>query len=386
MRHAHRLAVGAVALILVSGSAAAAQSPAPAPEAWTQSDVLQGFDPMAVDLTGFTPGPNGEQSVNMADVADPTPECIQQIKDAKLKLAFLNGYAGLTWMSAIEAGVKGAAEAYGIEIVATASTDFAPATEATAVETVMASKPDILITIPVDATAGAANYKPALDAQTTMAFYDNPVEGWTGGKEYVAIVTGDHYRMGKDAADLLAQAIGETGTYGFLQFDVPFYNSNNREKGFLAQMAQAHPGLKNVAWGGFTSDTEAAEQADAMLLQHPDLDGIYVSYSGGPNTALLASLAAHDNTHTKVVTHDLDAVNDVSMATEGSNYYGTAIEHTYDEGYGTVKAAVLARCGVDVPPFIVVPALAVNRDNLAQAWQEGFHQDAPAEVLAALGQ
>ncbi len=86
------------------------------------------------------------------------------------------------------------------------------------------------------------------------------------------------------------------------------------------------------------------------------------------------------------MTHDLDAANDVIMATKGSNYYGTAIEHTYDEGANTVKAAVLSRCGVDVPPFMVVPALAVNRDNLAQAWQEGFHADPPAEVTAALGQ
>ena len=382
MRHARTLVTAAAALVLISAGAAVAQSP----EAWTQSDVLQGFDPLSVDLTGFTPGPNGEQSVNAADVADPTPECLQKIKDAKLKLAFLNGYAGLSWMSAIEAGVRGQAAEYGIDVVATASTDFDPAKEATAVETVMASKPDVLITIPVDATAGAADYKPALDAGTTMAFYDNPVEGWTGGQQYVAIVTGDHYRMGKDAADLLAQAIGETGTYGFLQFDVPFYNSNNREKGFLAEMAQAHPGLKNVAWAGFTTDAQAGEAADAMLLQHPDLDGIYVSYSGGPNTALLASLAAANNTHTKVVTHDLDAVNDVSMATKGSNYVGTAIEHTFDEGANTVKAAALARCGVEVPPFIVVPALAVSRDNLAQAWQEGFHQKPPAEVQAALAQ
>jgi ribose transport system substrate-binding protein len=384
MHHPIRLAAGAVALVLISGSAAVAQSPAAEPEAWTQSDVLAGFDPLAVDLTGFTPGPNGEQSVNMADVADPTQECLDQVKG--LKLAFLNGYAGLTWMSAIEAGVNGQAAEYGIDVVATATSNFDPAQEATAVETLMASQPDILITIPVDATAGAANYAPALEAGTTMAFYDNPVEGWTGGDQYAAIVTGDHYRMGKDAADLLAQAIGETGTYGFIQLDVPFYNSNNREKGFLAEMAQAHPGLKNVAWAGFTTDTQAAEAADAMLLQHPDLDGIYVSYSGGPGTAVLASLAAANNTHTKVVTHDLDAVNDVAMATKGSNYIGTAIEHTYDEGAGTVKAAVLARCGLDVPPFIVVPALAVNRDNLAQAWQEAFHMDAPADVQAALAE
>lgn len=385
MRQKRMVAAGAMALMLVSAGGAVAQSPAAgAPEAWTKSDVLKGFDPLAVDLTGFTPGPNGEQSVNAADVADPTAECLQQIKDAKLKLAFLNGYAGVTWMSAIEAGVRGKAAEYGIDVVATASADFDPAKEATAVETLMASQPDILITIPVDPTAGAANYKPALDAGTTLVFYDNPVDGWTGGKEYVGIVTGDHYRMGKDAADLLAQAIGETGTYGFIELDVPFYNSNNREKGFLAEMAQAHPGLKNVAWAGFTDGSTVAADTDAMLLQNPDLDGIYVSYSGGPGTDVLASLASAGNTHVKVVTHDLDAANDVIMATKDSNYYGTAIEHTYDEGANTVKAAVLSRCGVAVPPFMVVPAMAVTRDNLAQAWQEGFHADPPAEVTAAL--
>ncbi len=247
-------------------------------------------------------------------------------------------------MSAIEAGVNAKAAEYGIDVVATASTDFDPAKEASAVETVMASKPDILITIPVDPTAGAQDYKPALDAGVTMAFYDNPVDGWTAGDQYVAVTAGDHYRMGKTAADLLADAIGETGTYGFIQLDVVFYNSNNREKGFLAEMAQAHPGIRNVAWAGFTDESTIGATADAMLTQHPDLDGIYVSYSGAA-TAVFASLAQANNTHIKVVTHDLDAANDVIMATPGSNYYGTAIEHTFDEGANTVKAAVLQRCG-----------------------------------------
>jgi ribose transport system substrate-binding protein len=362
----------------------AAPSVAASPEAWTQSDIFKDFDPMSVDLTGFTPGPTGEASTDASTLPAPDADCLAKVKG--LKLAFLSGLSGNTWMGAIEKGVRERAAEYGIDVVATASTDFDPAKEASAVETVMASKPDILVTIPVDPTAGAQNYKPALDAGTTISFYDNPVDGWTGGNQYVAIVTGDHYRMGKDAADLLAKAIGEEGTYGFIQLDVPFYNSNNREKGFLAQMAQAHPGLKNVAWSGFTSDSTVGASTDAMLTQHPDLDGIYVSYSGGPATAVLASLQNAGNTKVKVVTHDLDAANDVIMATPDSNYYGTAIEHTYDEGANTVTTAVLKRCGVDVPPFIVVPALGVSRDNLAAAWQEGFHQDPPAEVTAALGQ
>ncbi|MFN8631833.1 MAG: substrate-binding domain-containing protein [Chloroflexota bacterium] len=367
-----------------AASTAPSATAAAATGAWQQSDIFKDFDPLKVDLTGFTPGPNGEQSTNAADVPEPSAQCLAQVKGKKV--AFLNGLSGNSWMAAIEKGVREKAAAYGLTIAATASTDFDPAKEAAAVETVMASKPDILITIPVDPASGAADYKPAVDAGVTLSFYDNPVTGYTAGKEYVAITTGDHYRMGKNAADLLAQALGGKGKYGFIQLDVVFYNSNNREKGFLAEMAQKYPDMQNVAWAGFTSDSTVGAATDAMLTQHPDLDGIYVSYSGGPATAVLASLQAAGNTHIKVVTHDLDAANDVIMATKDSNYYGTAIESTYDEGAGTVKAAVLKLCGETVPPFIVVPALAVNRDNLAQAWADAWHQTPPAEVTKALGQ
>lgn len=380
MRQAHTIVAGAVALVLVSAGAVGAQDPEP----WTQSDVLAGFDPATLDLTGSTPGPNGEASTNAADVPDPSAECLAKIKEDGLKLAFLSS-AQITWFAAIEQGVRDKAAEYGIEVVMTADSAFDPAKQAADVETAMASSPDILIALPNDPVSAAQAFKPAVDKGVTIVFYDNPADGFTAGKEYVTIVTGDHYRMGKGAADLLAEAMGGTGTYGFIQLDVPFYNTNNREKGFLAQMAQAYPDIKNVAWEGFTSDTTVGAATDAMLLQNPDLGGIYVSYSGGPGTAVLASLAAAGNDKVKVVTHDLDAANDVVMATEGSNYYGTAIEATYDEGANTVKAAVLARCGEEVPPFIVVPALTASRANLAEAWQQGLHMDPPAEVTAALG-
>jgi len=366
--------------------APAATVPTTAPaEAWTQSDIFKGFDPMSIDLQGYTPGPNGEHSTAVADLPDPSAECVAKIKGENLKLAFLSS-AQITWFAAIEKGVRDEAAKYGISIAMTADSNFDPAKQASDVETAMASKPDILIALPNDPVSAAQAFKPALDAGTTIVFYDNPVDGWTAGKEYVTISTGDHYRMGMKAADLLAQAIGENGTYGFIQLDVVFYNSNNREKGFLAEMAQKHPGIRNVAWAGFTDAATVGQATDAMLSQHPDLDGIYVSYSGGPATAVLASLSAAGNTHVKVVTHDLDAANDVVMATQGSNYFGTAIESTYLEGATTVKAAVLSRCGVAVPPFVVVPALSATRETLVQAWHDGLHTDPPADVLKALGQ
>jgi ribose transport system substrate-binding protein len=354
-------------------------------EAWTKSDIFKGFDPTSLDLTSYTPGPNGEHSTAAADVPDPTPECLQKVRDEKLKLAFLSS-AQVTWFAAIEKGVREKAAEYGIDVVMTADSAFDPAKQASDVETAMASKPDILIALPNDPVSAAQAFKPAVDAGTTVVFYDNPADGWTAGKEYVTIVTGDHYRMGKDAADLLGGALGGQGTYGFIQLDTAFYNTNNREKGFVAEMAQKYPNIKNVAWSGFTAESTVGDATDAMLTQNPNLDGIYVSYSGGAGTAVLASLQAAGNSHVKVVTHDLDNANDVVLATKDSNYYGTAVEQTYDEGANTVKAAVLSRCGVDVPPFIVVPALAVNRDNLAQAWHDVLHVDPPAAVVTALGQ
>ena len=153
-------------------------------------------------------------------------------------------------MAAIEKGVREKAAEYGITVAATAATDFDPAKEAAAVETVMASKPDILVTIPVDPIAGAADYKPALDAGTTIVFYDNPVDGWTAGNQYV-----DHqhrrplpHGQGRGRPARPRRSNG-TGTYGFIQLDVVFYNSNNREKGFLAEMAQKYPNMQERRLG-----------------------------------------------------------------------------------------------------------------------------------------
>ncbi len=36
-----------------------------------------------------------------------------------------------------------------------------------------------------------------------------------------------------------------------------------------------------------------------------------------------------------------------------------------------------------VPPFVVVPAVTVTRDNLSQAWQESLHRALPGSLATA---
>ncbi len=221
MRHAPRYAVGAVAFVLLSGSAAVAQSPAAPTEAWTQSSVLAGFDPLAVDLTGSTPGPNGEQSVAAADVPDPTAECIQQIKDAKLKLAFLNGYAGISWMSAIEAGVQGQGSRVRHRRRGHGHRGLRPAQGGDGRRDPDGQRPRHPHHHPgrPGLGRGRTTSPPSTPARPSCSTTTRSTAG-PPARSTSRIVTGDHYRMGKDAADLLAEALGDTGTYGFIQYDV----------------------------------------------------------------------------------------------------------------------------------------------------------------------
>ena len=58
-----------------------------------------------------------------------------------------------------------------------------------------------------------------------------------------------------------------------------------------------------------------------MLTQHPDLDGIYVTWAE-PALSVLSTLRATGNTHTKIVTLDLNEPAALDMV-KGGNCRGT---------------------------------------------------------------
>ena len=57
-------------------------------------------------------------------------------------------------------------------------------------------KPDIIVSIPVDAVATAAAYKAAADKGVKLVFMDNVPKGFIAGKDYVSSVSADNYGNG----------------------------------------------------------------------------------------------------------------------------------------------------------------------------------------------
>ncbi len=346
------------------------------------SSTAPATSPGSIDLSAVTVGPNGEASTAAASIAALTSDELQKIKDGRHKAALLWAGAG-TWYNALEAGAKEAFGLLGIDVVTTAEANFDPAKQATDVETAMALKPDVILTLPVDPTAGAKAFKPAVDAGAKIVFVDNGIDGYQAGKDYVAITTGDHFGMGKAAADLMAKALGaQGGSIGYIYHDAVFYVTNNRDRYFKAAIEQTYPNIQIVASQGFTEEGKTQEIAAAMLTQHPDIKGIYVAWSAAAQ-GVIAALREAGRKDVKVVAYDLDNTNDLDMAQCG-NMYGVALDQPYLEGQTMALLAAYALLGKPTPPFVTVPVLTETRDTIEQTWKQDVNSKPSQEILDAL--
>lgn len=336
-----------------------------------------------IDLDAATVGPNGEASTPVDQIPALTAEELETIKNGGHKAALLWAGAG-TWYNALSSGAKDAFTELGIEVVAETEANFDPARQATDVETAMALQPDIILTLPVDPVAGAQAFRPAVDAGAKLVFVDNGVDGYQPGTDYVSIVTGDHFGMGKEAARLMSEAIGGSGRIGMIFHDAVFYVTNNRDRYFKAAIEQLYPDIEIVAEQGFAEEGRTQEIAAAMLAQNPDLDGIYVAWSSAAQ-GVIAALREAGKDDVKVVAYDLDATNDLDMAQCG-NMAAVALDWPYLEGRTMALLGAHALLGNETPAFVTVPVQAETRDTIEQVWNENVNATPPQEILDALAE
>jgi ribose transport system substrate-binding protein len=335
----------------------------------------------AIDLDAPTEGPNGQYSTADSDHPVLTDEEIAQLQEGGYKAALMWAGAG-TWYNALSKGASERFEELGIEIVAEAEADFDPARQQTDIETSMALKPDIFLSLPVDPVAGAQAFRPPADAGSVIVFVDNGVDNFVPGEDYASIVTGDHFEMGKKAAELMSDAIGGAGKIGFIFHDAVYYVTNNRDDYARAAFEQSYPDIEIVAEQGFADEGSTYEIAQAMIVQNPDLDGIYVAWSAAAQ-GVISALREADKDDVKVVAYDLDAANDLDMAMCG-NYYGASLDWPYAEGIAMADLAAQALLGKEVPAFVTVDVQAMTRDNLAETWSSNVGVDPSEQILTAL--
>ena len=100
----------------------------------------------------FSHGPNGEKPT-AASTVTLTDDELAKVKAKHAKAALVFHYAGNDWSQAQLDALKAQFKAEGIEVIAVTDAGFKPEKQVADIETVMAQKPDIIVSIPVDAVA-----------------------------------------------------------------------------------------------------------------------------------------------------------------------------------------------------------------------------------------
>lgn len=332
-------------------------------------------------VAGFaqTMGPNGES-------ATPSSEIV--LSEDNLAALAGKGYkAALLWhtssdfINAVSAGANDEFARAGVDVVVTTDAGFDAAKQRSDIETALSAGPNVILSLPLDPVTSAAAFKEATATGVELVFLSNLPADYVHGTDYAAIVTDDLFQMGKQAADVLAEAIGGEGEVGYIFHDASYYVTNQRDQAFKTTIESDYPGISIVAEQGIADPARAEELASAMLLQNPELDGIYVTWAE-PADGVLAALRGAGNTTTKIVTLDLSEPIALDMV-KGGNVAGIVADEAYELGRAMAAVGLKALLGEDTPAFVVAPALTVTADTVAEGWQQSLHRDAPASVLAA---
>jgi len=328
-------------------------------------------------------GPNGEKPTPASEVSLSAQER-QQIKDKHATAAIVLHYGGNDWSNAQVNGLRNALGRMGIRVIAVTDANFKPEKQVSDIETVLAKKPDVIISIPTDPVATADAYRKAVRQGVKLVFMDNVPKGFIPGKDYVSVVSADNYGNGVASAHLMAEQLEGKGKIGIVFHEADFFVTKQRYEAFKKTIAEQYPDIKVVAEQGIAGPDfagDAEKVASAMLTRYAGLDAIWAVWDV-PAEGVLAAARANGRNDLDVTTIDLGQNVAIDMA-KGGPIKGLGAQRPFDQG---VTEATLAGYGLldkKAPPYVAVNALPVTRSNLASAWKTVYHQGLPPKVVEA---
>ena len=329
-------------------------------------------------------GPNGEAPAPASDVSL-TPDETAKVKAMKARAAIVMHYSGNEWSQAQIAGLRSEFGTLGIEVVAVTDAGFKPDRQVSDIETVMAQKPNIIVSIPTDPVSTASAYKAAASKGVKLVFMDNVPKGMKPGQDYVSVVSADNYGNGEASALLMVQALKEKGQIGLVYHAADFFVTRQRYDAFKKTVA-GYPGIKIIEEQGiggpdFSGDAERA--AGAMLTAHPRLDAIWAVWDVPAEGVISAARNAGKDESFVITTCDLGQNVAIDMAQAGFTK-GLGAQRPFDQGTTEARLAAYGLLGKQAPPYVALPALPVTKSNLLEAWKQVYHTEAPKDVRSSM--
>jgi ribose transport system substrate-binding protein len=262
----------------------------------------------------------------------------------------------------MESGMRAEAKKFGYKlIVVDANRDNAR--QQSQVEDFISSKVDAIILTPYDSTAIGSAIAEANRANIPVFTADIASTSKIG--HVIAHIASDNVQGGMQAAKLLCQAVGKTGTVAII--DEPEVTSvQDRVRGFREGLKADCPDVKIVADvdAGGTRDKANADMSD-ILQSNPNIKGVFGINDDSALGALTALRASGEVGKVAIVGYD--ATPEARTAIKNGEMYGDAIQYPKKIGQLAIDTVHDYFEGKTVDPLVKIPVGTFTKADAAQA-------------------
>jgi ribose transport system substrate-binding protein len=200
------------------------------------------------------------------------------------------------------------------------------------------------------------------------------------GDDYVGMVQADNWSYSTMCIDALAEAMGKTGEIALLDYKYSLFHTDLRSQAAREQLKK-YPNIKIVATQGVEGPDEAAPVFESMLTAHPNITGVW----GAWDALAMSAATVAENHKKKLYTSGpgiaVDSAYDIVTA---GTYIGGSNDFPYDMGVTEALMGIAALNGKQVPHFVALPVIGLNKANLARVWETCFHEPLPKQVQDAI--
>lgn len=326
-------------------------------------------------------GPYGETTVS-PDNLDLTPAEVKELQEHKYRVGVSFHYGNTSWAAMHEKGLRYILSRCGVNIVSVTDSNFDPNLQAIQLESLRMQGVDAIVAIPVDDTATSNKFR-QLSKETKLIFISNVPDGMSKG-DYYSLVSTNERENGRNGAVLLGEHFKKEDkvVVGFIVHGSKFLGTYLRDMIAEQTIREEYPNITIVESEPFYQIENAYEVAKKMILAHPEIKGLYVSWEG-PALGAIRAMRELNRCDIKIVTFDLDYEIAGILANEDI-ILGLSAQKAYDQGVAAGQATAKALLNQRGYEYIGISPCIVERQNLLSAWREVMHENAPDELAKIL--
>jgi ribose transport system substrate-binding protein len=231
------------------------------------------------------------------------------------------------------------------------------------VETFIQKRVDGIVLAPLDSKALVAPVRAAGEAGIPVVIIDSDL---ADPEAYVSFVATDNYKGGVLGAKRLAEVLGDRGKVILLRYQVGSASTENREKGFLDEMAR-HPNIAVVSsdqHAGATVET-AMTAGQALLTKYGEdqVDGIFCPNESSAYGMLRALVTSGRAGKVKYV--GFDASERLLEAMAKGEIQGLVVQNPFKMGEEGVRTIVRHIRGQEAPKRVDTGVVLVTPKNFS---------------------